>query len=266
MRSLSLLAACLAFHALLPAATAVPKPLDRSPDLPAGAPAKAEASATDDASRRPGSPPQLLAQVADKMADERQNWAFTQHARETKGDRVVERVERYDPSQGDSRRWQLLKLNGREPTAQEAQEWNRKKNKSRSKAPKTLEDYADLSQARVKSEDAETVTYDIPLKSSAGGLFPGNKISLTITVNKESKEIERAQAGIAEPFKVALGLAKVIDLDLDIEMEDEGATAEKPQGTATAVINKMGKRVEYHWTDFTRVSAAAPSRRSSEEP
>lgn len=204
--------------------------------------------------------PPLLAEVAEKMADERQHWAFTQLARETKGDEVVERLERYDPSRGDAQRWSLLKLNGRAPTAQEAEEWSRKKNRSRGKAPKTLEDYADLSQARVKSEDKDSVTYDIPLRSSAGGLFPGNKISLSLTVNKGTKEIERAQAGIAEPFKVALGLGRVIDLDLDLEMEDEGAKADKPQGTASAIVNKLGKRVEYHWTEFTRVTAPPAAR------
>jgi hypothetical protein len=203
--------------------------------------------------------PPLLQQVADKMADERQNWAFTQVARETSGNgEVLERVERYDPSRGHDHRWELLKLNGRTPTAQEAAEWSKRKNRTRSKAPKTLEDYADLSQAQVKSEDKDTVTYALPLRSSAGGLFPGNKISLTLTVNKESKEIEHAKAGIEGPFKVALGLAKVIDLDLDIEMPDDaGKAADKPQGKANAVINKLGKQVEYHWSDFTRVTAPA---------
>lgn len=205
--------------------------------------------------------PALLQEVADKMADQRQNWAFTQLARETAGNgEVTERLERYDPSRGNARRWELLKLNGRAPTAQEAEDWSNRKNRKRSKAPKTLEDYADLSQARVKSEDKDTVTYDVPLRSAAGGLFPGNKISLTLTVNKESKEIEHAKAGIEGPFKVALGLAKVIDLDLDIEVSDDAGAAdkpkgaEKPKGTATAVVNKLGKQIEYHWSDFTRVT------------
>lgn len=201
--------------------------------------------------------PSLLAEVAGKMADNRQHWAFTQRARETRGDEIFERVERYDPSRGDHHRWELLKLNGRTPSTEEAERWSKRKNRTRSKAPKTLEDYADLSQASVREETAETVTYDVPLRSAAGGLFPGNKISLTITVNKDTKEIERAQAGIAEPFNVALGLAKVIDLDLDIEMEEDGAKEDKPQGTASAVINKLGKRVEYYWSDFTWVTAPA---------
>lgn len=219
--------------------------------------ASAEAGTREEAGSRTNSPPPLLTEVADKMADERQHWAFTQVARETKGDRVFERVERYDPSRGDAHRWELLKLNGRAPTAQEAEDWSRRKNRTKGKAPKTLEDYADLSQARVKAEDADTVTYEIPLRSSAGGLFPGNKISLTLTVNKDTKEIERAKAGITEPFKVALGLAKVIDLEMDLEMDDEAAKTDKPQGTATAVVNKLGKRVEYHWSDFKRVTAPA---------
>jgi hypothetical protein len=198
--------------------------------------------------------PPLLTEVADKMADQRQNWAFTQVARETGGNgEVLERVERYDPSRGAAHRWQLLKLNGRTPTTQEVADWSERKNRKKGKAPKTLEDYADLSQAKVQAEDKNTVTYQIPLRSSAGGLFPGNKISLTLTVNKESKEIEKAKAGIDGPFKVALGLAKVIDLDLDVEVPN--ADGNKPKGTASAVVNKLGKQVEYHWSDFTRVTA-----------
>jgi hypothetical protein len=252
MRSTLILAACLALPLALSAAAPVARPLGTS----------SEALAKEEAGTPTKSPQHLLEEVADKMADERQNWAFTQHARETASNgEVTERVERYDPSRGPARRWELLKLNGRTPSAEEVERWSKKKNRTRSKAPKTLEDYADLSQARVREETADSVTYDVPLRSSAGGLFPGHKISLALTVNKETKAIERAQAGIAEPFKVALGLARVIDLDLDLEMDD-AASAEKPQGTASAVINKLGKRVEYHWSEFTRVT----SPRSSASP
>src|SRR3954470_3723970 len=90
--------------------------------------------------------PPLLVQVTEKMADERQNWAFTQLARETSSNgEVTERLERYDPSRGHEHRWELLKLNGRKPTPQEVEDWSKRKNRSRTKPPKTLEDYADLS-------------------------------------------------------------------------------------------------------------------------
>ncbi len=207
--------------------------------------------------------PALLQEVAEKLVDERQNWGFTQLVRETNREgEAVERLERFNPSRGHANRWELVTINGRPPTERELQDWSKRKNRpKRNKTPKALEDYVDLSQAKVREETVETVSYDVPLRSSAGGLFPGNKINVTLTINKQTRDIERAQAGIDEPFNVALGLGRVIDLDLDIEVPAEetpvaaGDKPEQPQGTASAVVNKLGRRVEYHWSEFKKVTS-----------
>jgi hypothetical protein len=212
--------------------------------------------------------PPLLQEVADKLAKERQHWAFTQFVREFDGDRVVlERLERYDPARGQARRWQLLKLNGKTPTAAEVETWSKRKNRPPKRAPKPVAEYIDLEHARVHEENAETISYEVPFRRSAGGLFPGDKVDLTLTINKKSRAIERAQVSIDESFKVALGLAQVIDLDLDLEMPDGDAPAhpasEKPLGSASATVNKFGKRIEYRWTEFTRHDQAPPPTRGS---
>jgi hypothetical protein len=203
----------------------------------------------------------LLREVAGKWMDERSHWAFTQLAKETDKDgKVLERLERFDPSHGYERRWELLKLNGRTPSAREIEEWRKKKN-SKKKDPKPWLEYVDLEHAKVRDEDARTVSYDIPLKRSAGGLFPGDKVAVTLTINKESRDLERAQANIDGPFNIALGLARVVDLDLDLELlpEDQvpgqkARPGEQPKGTAIAVVNKLGKRVEYKWSEFKRIT------------
>lgn len=203
-------------------------------------------------------PPPLLQEVADRMVSEREQWAFTQLVREYNGDKVaVERLERYDPARGYEHRWELLKLNGKAPTAAEAKEWTDKKNKPHKRPEKAAIDYLDLDHARVRKETDESISYQVPFRRSGGGLFPGDKVELTLAINKKTHEIERAQVSIDEEFKVALGLAKVIDIDLDLEMPDAGKAdskkqPEKPQGEASAVVNKFGRRFEYHWSDFTR--------------
>ena len=163
-----------------------------------------------------GEVPPLLQEVVDKLTDERQRWAFTQFVREFDGDRVtVERVERFDPTRGWERRWRLLRLNGRAPTAEEVEAWSKKKNRARKRPPKELAEYEDLAQARVSHETAERVSYEIPFRRSAGGLFPGEKVDLTLTINKRTRALERALVGIDESFSVALGLARIIDLAHD---------------------------------------------------
>jgi len=208
-----------------------------------------------------GAAPALLQEVADRMVSEREQWAFTQLVREYNGDRVaVERLERYDPARGYEHRWQLLKLNGKTPTAEEAKQWTARKNKPHKRPEKAAVDYLDLDHAKVQNETDESISYQVPFRRSAGGLFPGDKVELTLMISKKTHEIERAQVSVDEEFKVALGLAKVIDIDLDLEMPEAGkpTTAGKPEkttGSATAVVNKLGRRFEYRWTEFTRHAA-----------
>jgi hypothetical protein len=208
--------------------------------------------------------PALLQEVAENLVNEREHWAFTQFVREYEGDQLkVERLERYDPARGWERRWQLLQFNGRTPSAEEVEAWSKRKNRVRKRAPKELAEYVDLAQARATEETAERVSYEIPFRRSAGGLFPGEKVDLTLTINKQTCELERAQVGIDESFRVALGLAKIVDLDFDLEMpgskqpQAAGGPDEKAQGTASAVVNKLGRRIEYQWSEFIRRDSPA---------
>ncbi len=211
--------------------------------------------------------PALLQEIAEKLINERERWAFTQLVREYDGDRVaVERLERFDPTLGWDRRWQLLKLNGHVPTPEEATAWSERKNRARKRPPKAFSEFIDLDRAQVRSETPHAITYAVPFRRSAGGLFPGEKVDLTLTINKQSREIERAQVSIDESFRVALGLARIIDIDMDLSMpgtDKTSSTPEKPQGSASAVVNKLGRRVEYQWSEFIRheAPAKAPAQR-----
>lgn len=211
--------------------------------------------------------PTLLRQAADKWLGERDRWSFEQHVREYDGNQLKqERVENYDPSRAEASRWLLRSINGRKPTPDEWAEWNRRKNKKRRHAAKPIAEYFDFEHAVLVEENAQSARFDLPLRSSVEWMFPVDKVALTITVNRTSQAIEQVQARISEPFRVVLGLARILDIDLDLQMqppaEANGApnadpAAAKPTGTARAVVTKLGNRVEYFWSDFKRVTPHA---------
>jgi hypothetical protein len=62
--------------------------------------------------------PPLLQEIAAHWIQDGQQWGFTQLVRETDRDGVTrERLETFDLSRGYENRWQLLKLDGRVPSA-----------------------------------------------------------------------------------------------------------------------------------------------------
>jgi len=120
-------------------------------------------------------PAELLRQVADNWLAERNRWAFTQVVREFDGKELKqERRERYDPSRGYAARWQLLSINGRAPTQEEVTEWRTRKNKKQRKEKPGLADNFDFSSAKILSETAESIVYELPLRSNVEWLFPVN--------------------------------------------------------------------------------------------
>jgi hypothetical protein len=203
----------------------------------------------------------LLTEVARNWLGERDRWSFRQEVREYDGkDLKQERVEIYDPSQTDASRWRLLSVNGRKPTPGEWQDWYKRKYKRHHHPKPSAEENFDFSNAKVEQETSQSVRYVVPLRNSIEWLFPVSKVELLVTINKTGPSLEKVQARISEPFRVALGLARILDIDLDLQMtpppERDPANA-KPTGTASAVVTKMGERVEYFWTNFRRVTPHA---------
>ena len=201
----------------------------------------------------------LLREVADNWLSERNRWAFTQVVREFDGSELrQERRERYDPSRGYKNRWQLISINGRPPTEKEASEWQERKNKKKRKQKPGLAENFDFDTAKVVKETPQSIVYELPLRSNVEWLFPISKVKFLVTINTAgpAPALEQVQAEIDEPFRVALGIARILDIDLDVSMEPP-PTADpaeaKPSGTAQAVVSKFGNRVEYYWSEFERV-------------
>lgn len=203
----------------------------------------------------------LLERAAEKWMGERDNWAFTLLVREFDGGQMKEvRRERYDPAKPGIARWTLLSVNGKPPADAQRAEWQKRKTKKRPNPGKPLNQYLDFERGTIVEEDDRTACYQLPLRHHSW-LFPVDKVVLRVTINKATLALEEVQAEIEEPFRVALGFARVMNLDFDLQMnpsnqadDQNDPAAARPDGTANAVVSKLGERIEYAWSDFRRVT------------
>ncbi len=167
-------------------------------------------------------PPPLLDQAVHQWLEGKDDWAFTQRARTLLEDGSVkeERLERFDPSLPDNQRWHLLEMNGKPPTEDQRHQWQDRKNaKPRKASNKPLDELFDFDSATLVSETPDSATYAVAVKPSFARLVAVDKLTVDFTVSKQTKVIEHVTAGLSEPMKIALGLAKVTDLDLDLSFE-----------------------------------------------
>ena len=207
-------------------------------------------------------PPVLLDQAVAKWIGGHDQWAFTQYVREFDGEQVrEERLERYDPSRPADRRWQLLTVNSQRPTPERREEWQKQKERNRLNPGKSLAEFFDFEHAAVVDETDDEACYHLPLRNDHRWLFPTDRVNLKVTINKATMAIDQIEVGIEEPFRVALGLGRVMNLEFDLLMhpsvqsgESDNPAAARPGGMAHAVMNKLGERVEYAWSDFRRVT------------
>lgn len=209
--------------------------------------------------------PALLAEAINHWDAGQKDLAFTQHGSLLGEKDQVEKtwVERYDPSLPDNQRWRLLEVNGKPATDEERKKWESKKNnKPRKKALKPLSEYLDLPNAKKLDETDKATRFEVGLRPDAMRLASVEKLVLIMTIDKTQKDITHIAATLREPMKIALGLAKVTDVDFDVRMEpdsekkDGKTTGDVKEGsTAKVVMSKFGDPMEYRWSDFKRVDA-----------
>jgi len=219
------------------------------------------------ASARADTPP-LLAKAFEQWNAGAGDLAFTQRSRIFADDGVVkiERLERYDPSLPDSKRWRLLEVDGKPATDEERRKWETRKNsKARKQVAKALTDYLDITLATPVKESATHAQFDIPVRPETARLLDVDKIGVTVTIDKEHGNIAHIAATLREPIRVLLGLAKITDFDLDVGIDPPRDDLNPPQktgdvkssSTARVMMSKFGDPVEYRWSDFKRVQSYA---------
>lgn len=203
----------------------------------------------------------LLEQAVENWLGERDYWSFTQRAVEYDNGKPSERLERYDPSQAGDARWKLLAIDGKPPTEAQRAAWAKKKfKKNRKRFDSPLGEFFDFDRSKVIEDGAKLARYQVPLRTDKSWLFPVDKVLVHVTVNKETRALERLNADVREPFKVLFGLAKVNDGALDLSFLNFDADAPpspeavQPSGTARVSVQRLGERVEFTWSDFKRVT------------
>jgi len=206
-----------------------------------------------------GSP--LLNRAAEKWMAEGDSWAFTAHVREYDRSDVLKeiRVERFDPTKPG--RWELKSVNGAPPTDERRQAWQKHKTKKLRNEPKVLADYFDFDNARAIAATPQTITYLLPVHSKHDWLLPMEGVNLTVTVNRASQAIQELKATVDSPFHTALGLARILSVNIDVHINPltpggpiPGPDAAKPTGVAEVVLERVGARIEYSWSDMQRVA------------
>jgi hypothetical protein len=208
--------------------------------------------------------PPLLTKAIQQWDAGRADLAFTQQTRFFSDDGTVkeERIERYDPSLPDSKRWRLIEVDGRPATDEERAKWEAKKNgKPRKKVVKAPDEYLDLEHATLLDETPRSARFETGLRREAARLLGVEKISAIITVDKETGRIAHVTAALHQPIRVLLGLAKITDLDIDLRIEPMDGRSDQESGevqvgsTASVTMSKLGNPMEYNWSDFKRVTS-----------
>jgi hypothetical protein len=211
--------------------------------------------------------PTILATALQRWAAIQGDMAFTQQTRRflTNGQVKEERIERYDPSLPDSRRWRLLEVDGVPATDEQAMALESTKNgKPRRKVDESPSKYLDLDHAVLVSETPTDARFRIPVLPAVHRLVSLDDIDIVVTVDKRSGNVAGIGAALREPIRVLLGLARITDLDVDLRINPAAGSPDAAEdvesgSTARVKISRMGTPVEYNWSDFKRVRPfAAP--------
>jgi hypothetical protein len=208
--------------------------------------------------------PPLLAKAFQRWDAGQGDLAFTQQTRFflSNGQVKEERVERYDPSLPDSRRWRLIEVAGAPANDEQRRKWETHKNgRPRRKMDKSPSEYLELDRATLIGETPRDARFRIPIRKDAGRLLAVEDIEVVVTVDKQSAAIVGVGAALREPIRVLLGLARITDLDVDLRLNPAeeaspiGSDEVQSGSTARVTISKLGSPVEYNWSDFKRVTS-----------
>jgi hypothetical protein len=205
--------------------------------------------------------PPLLDAAITRWSSTPGEWYFIRKTRalNDKGTVKEERVEVYDPSLSDDQRWQLTEIDGHIPTEAQLRAEARKNRRPRKYGTGSPSEFLDLPHAIVHGESSGAVTFEIPVRTPVPGLAQPGKLIVLLTVDRKTEEIARLSAQLRGPMRIALGLAKLTDVDLDL-IVDPGEPRAKTDGTAAngtarATVATLGERMEYEWSALKRVSA-----------
>jgi hypothetical protein len=173
-----------------------------------------------DSTGMPPGLPEILRDALLKDGAESGHWAYTEtnQAEASVGKPQGETIVRFDPSKPYAEQYTALKINGQEPTEKQRDGYRRRgERRGRKLEPAVSQNGAstappvnvggqkfslDFTRAAVVTEDATSVTYQLPMKNNGKEEFPVEKFQFLIRVNREHRVLEQVSMKLKEAFRV----------------------------------------------------------------
>jgi hypothetical protein len=238
----------------------------------------AAAGAAPPPAAEPGEVPPLLYVALGKVARNFDRWAYTETRMVTDEHGVPKRetVIRVDPSKPYAEQYQPLKIEGKPPTERQLKDYRRRGEKrgerlAREEAAGKIPGSepprfgingstatVDLAHAVVASENADSVTYEVPLKNDGHGTLPVEKFQLFARVNRQRGVFENVALRVRSAFRVKL-VVKVKSGEASVDFATVDARHDPVpvemtgDATATVLFMKFGGSFDFKRTDFQRV-------------
>ncbi len=205
--------------------------------------------------------PYLLSTAMHKLASEDGQWAYTQVMRRT--DRIEPAtVARFDPSRPSGDQWELITLKGRTPSDAEAARWcNRRGRESKRTDGAALIELLDLDQARISTESAGHVRYEVPLKKSTVARLPTENFVAFVDVNRADESLKKFSFVLRATVKLIGGMAEIQSAQGEVtfnsidQSESTRPTRITASGTGQALFKKVNRSAEIIYTDQRRVKS-----------
>ncbi len=217
--------------------------------------------------------PALLQEAIAKLGKDTDRWAYTQTTiqKDDKGKPKSEIVMRFDPSKPYAEQYQVLKIDGKEPSESQVRKYRRmgeKRGERIDKAEatgveppaerKSLGELMDLERATVLTEDDKVVTYEVPLRKEGNSRFPPEKFTVTARINKEQKAFENVSAKLRAPIreklivKISSGEGQIDFKTVDPKHPPQFSEI-KGTGSGSILFVPVGRTYEMRREDYKRV-------------
>jgi hypothetical protein len=215
--------------------------------------------------------PELLDAALQKIAADHDRWAYTQEVveKDDKGKVMSEAVVRFDPSKPYEQQFTPVSVNGKPPSDHQIRKYRRQGEKRGDRLEKaeregkeptrqTLGELMDIGHATVVEENAQSVTYEVPLKKEGNNRLPPEKFRVTARVSKQTQAFENIVVLLREPLRAAL-IVKVKSGVGRLEFETvnpkfaPALTALHGGGTASILFVSVGRSYDVKRSDFKRV-------------
>ena len=220
--------------------------------------------------------PEILRDALMTKAAESGHWAYTETIQEeaSAGKPQGETIVRFDPSKPYAEQYTALKINGNEPTEKQRDGYRRRgEGRGRRLARATSPDnanpappanggvqkfFVDYAHAAVFTEDATSVTYQVPIKNDGKEKIPVDKFQSLIRVNREHRVLEQVEVKLKEALRMKV-IAKLnaMDYRMDFTTIDPQFPPQLTSSSGTSaggvLFMSVNVKTTTKRTDFQRV-------------